>query len=110
MSDHFIDDLMFITPLGHTPGIKLFGEVTAEHKIPVTLAVVRCGEQHQEVTVDLTGIQYISQAALEALVDLARALHPSLHLTLRARPDLDLTGRLAARGWHGVENLQISEA
>ncbi|GGY20955.1 hypothetical protein GCM10010358_83560 [Streptomyces minutiscleroticus] len=110
MSDYFIDDLMVITPLSQAPGIKLFGQVTADHKVPLTRALLRCRGGHREVTVDLTAVDYISQGALEALVDVARTLPSSLCLTLRARPELGLQSRLAARGWHAVESLQIREA
>ncbi|MER6695240.1 hypothetical protein [Streptomyces minutiscleroticus] len=112
MTDHYIDDLMFITPLGHAPGIRLFGQVTAAHKSPVTLAVLHCHGQHQDttdVTVDLTGVHYLSQDALKALIDVARALPPSLRLTLRARPELSLPERLATHGWHETDTLQVNE-
>ncbi|GAA2281645.1 hypothetical protein GCM10010145_62360 [Streptomyces ruber] len=113
MSDHFIDDLMFITPLGHAPGIRLFGQITAAHKSPVTLALLHCQGQHQDttdVTVDLTGVQYLSQDALKALLDVARALPPPLRLTLRARPELGLPQRLTTHGWHESDNLRVNEA
>ncbi|MFD7819244.1 STAS domain-containing protein [Streptomyces sp. NPDC059785] len=109
MSDYFIDDLMIITPLGHAPGIRLFGQVTGAHAVPLTRALIRCRGQHKDVTVDLTGIDYLSHSALETLVDAARDLPSSLHLTLRARPELRLAARFAARGWHEIPGLHLSE-
>ncbi|GGM21176.1 hypothetical protein GCM10010129_76800 [Streptomyces fumigatiscleroticus] len=112
MSDHFIDDLMFITPLGHAPGIRLFGQITAAHKSPVALALMHCRGQHQDttdITVDLTGVHHLSQQALIALIDVARALPPPLCLTLRARPELGLKQRLADHGWHEMDDLRISD-
>ncbi|GGZ20952.1 hypothetical protein [Streptomyces poonensis] len=110
MSDHFIDDLMFITPLGHPPGIRLVGQVIGVHKIPLALALRSCRRQNGDVTVDLTGVHCLSRSSLETLVDAARTLPPPLRLILRARPALGLQERLAARGWHQLESLQLSEA
>ncbi|GGM23363.1 hypothetical protein GCM10010129_79700 [Streptomyces fumigatiscleroticus] len=113
MADHFIDDLMFITPLGHAPGIRIFGQITAARKSPVTLALMHCHEQHwdtTDVTVDLTGVLYLCQEALKALLDVAHTLPPLLRLTLRARPELGLSERLTAHGWQEMDNLRISEA
>ncbi|WP_221348225.1 STAS domain-containing protein [Streptomyces beigongshangae] len=110
MSKYFADDLMFITPLSHEPGIKLFGEVTGAHEIPLSLALLSCRRQHENVTVDLTGVHYLSRSALETLVAAARSLPPPGCLTLRARPELDLPGRFASHGWHETRSLQLSEA
>ncbi|WP_328494741.1 hypothetical protein OHS59_19815 [Streptomyces sp. NBC_00414] len=109
MSKYFIDDLMFIQPLGHEPGIKLYGQVMGVHQIPLTLALQSCRRQHQDVTVDLTGVHYLSQSALETLVSAADTLPPPGRLTLRAGPELDLPGRLASRGWHETQSLQLAE-
>ncbi|MFF3485698.1 hypothetical protein ACFYXC_20845 [Streptomyces sp. NPDC002701] len=110
MSKYFADDLMFIMPLGPEPGIKLYGQVMGAHKIPLHLALLACRRRHRDVTVDLTGLHYLSQSALETLVGAARTLPPPLRLTLRAGPDLDLPGRLAAHGWHETQSLQLSDA
>lgn len=110
MSKYFADDLMFITPLVYEPGIKLYGQVMGAHKIPLNLALLACRRQHKDITVDLTGVHYLSQSALETLVGAARTLPPPGRLILRARPDLDLPGRIAARGWHETQSLQLAEA
>ncbi|GGZ38133.1 hypothetical protein [Streptomyces poonensis] len=110
MSDYFIDDFMFITPLAHGPGIRLVGQVLRVHKIPLLLALMSCRRQDKDVTVDLTGVHYLSPSALEILVCAARGLPPDLCLTLWARPALGLQERLAARGWHEMESLRLSEA
>ena len=110
MSKYFADDLMFITPLVHEPGIKLFGDVMRAHEFPLNLALLGCCRQHRSVTVDLTNVHYLSPSALETLVDAARTLPAQGRLTLRARPELDLRGRFAARGWHESHSLQLCEA
>ncbi|MEU7260937.1 hypothetical protein AB0B21_34800 [Streptomyces rimosus] len=109
MASYFIDDFLFITPFGHEPGIRLFGQVSGAHRAPLTLALLSCRTDHEDVTIDLTGVHHISQSALETLVGVSRSLYPPLRLILRARPELELYGRLAARGWHEMEGLHLSE-
>ncbi|BCL28666.1 hypothetical protein ACFFS2_04455 [Streptomyces aurantiacus] len=109
MSTYFADDLMFIQPLIDEPGIKLYGQVMGIHKIPLNLALQACRRQHQNITIDLTRVDHLSRSALETLVGAARSLPPSVRLTLRARPELDLPGRLTAHGWHETQSLHLAE-
>ncbi|MFF3484212.1 hypothetical protein ACFYXC_13165 [Streptomyces sp. NPDC002701] len=108
MNSYFIDGLAFITPLDYEPGIKLSGQVMAQHRIPLNLALLACHRQHHDVTVDLTDVHYLSESALDILVTTAHTLPPPGSLTLTAPPELNIPERLAAHGWPPTTNLRLA--
>ncbi|GGV73237.1 hypothetical protein GCM10010277_86890 [Streptomyces longisporoflavus] len=109
MRSYFSDDSLLIVPSGGFEGVRLFGEVLGSHKgaLAVTLADQR--RTTQEITVDLTGVRYLANSALETLVALANGLRPPQHLLIRATPELALRDRLAERGWDEIETLRLIE-
>lgn len=91
--------------------MRLCGEVYAAHRRPLAVAVAEAGQDAptHEISVDLTGVGYLANSALETLVALARLLVPPQHLLVRAAPELGLGERIAARGWHQIETLHLVE-
>lgn len=61
----------------------------------------------QEITVDLTAVDYLSDSALATLVGLARTLRPPQMLCIPAKPALRLHLSLQARGWDGYDTLRL---
>ncbi|GHE93519.1 hypothetical protein GCM10018785_69190 [Streptomyces longispororuber] len=82
------------------PGLILHGEVLAAHKGVLTKALLDCGQDHDVVTLDLTGVSYLSNAALQILVVFAQRLTPPRHLLVRSPRALDLQERLTRRDWN----------
>ncbi|MEV1027075.1 hypothetical protein [Streptomyces sp. NPDC050264] len=110
MRGYFIDDLLLITPLHHTDGVRLFGEVIGAHKVPLALAVTDYARTAAEITVDLTRVRYLSNSVVETLVALARSLSPPQRLRVLAGPELRLTERLKRHGWDQIDTLRLSGA
>ncbi|WP_371525235.1 STAS domain-containing protein [Streptomyces sp. NBC_01283] len=110
MHGYFADDLLLIVP--STPaaeGLCLFGEVLGEHKGALAMALTTQCRGTQEITIDLTGVHYLANSALEILVALAKNLQPPQRLLIRAASELALRERLTARGWDGIETLRLTE-
>ncbi|MFE0103391.1 hypothetical protein [Streptomyces sp. NPDC059009] len=110
MRDVFMDELLLITPLHDTAGVRLYGEVIGVHRAPLAVVVAEHSRNADEITVDLTRVEYVSNAILETLVVLARRLVPPQHLCVRATSELGLQERLVAHGWDDIESLQVSAA
>ncbi|KUL52991.1 hypothetical protein [Streptomyces sp. NRRL S-1521] len=109
MRGYFADELLLITPSSTTPGVCLFGEVIGTHKGPLAIALAEQSLRTQEITVDLTGVHYLANSALEILVALANNLRPPQCLLVRAPTALGLRERVAARGWDRMETLRLIE-
>lgn len=109
MRDYYVDEFLLIMPATSGTGVRLCGEVYAAHSGPLALAVTRASHSAptNEITVDLTGVGYLANSALETLIALARQLHPPQHLLVRAAPALGLAERLADRGWERLETLRL---
>ncbi|MEV5607514.1 hypothetical protein [Streptomyces sp. NPDC052225] len=110
MRGYFIDDQLLITTLHHDDGVRLFGEVLGAHKAPLALAVTEYARTADEITVDLTRVDFLANGALETLVALARGLEPPQYLCLVAGAGLDLAERLATRGWDAIDTLRLRVA
>ncbi|MFE6158547.1 hypothetical protein ACFQ7F_06475 [Streptomyces sp. NPDC056486] len=107
MRGYFADDLLLIVPTNAPKGVRLFGEVLGSHKGALVLALTAQSRATQEITVDLTGVHYIADSALEILVALANHLPSPQRLVIRATPALALRERFAAQGWDHIEILQL---
>ncbi|MEU5958616.1 hypothetical protein [Streptomyces sp. NPDC047525] len=107
MHGYFADDSLIIVPSGASQGVRLFGEVLGTHKGALTLALTDQHGSTQEIAIDLTGVHYLANSALEILVALANHLQPPHCLLIRATPELALRERLTARGWDDIETLQL---
>lgn len=109
MHDYFSDDLLLILPSPRGAGVRLCGEVYAAHRKPLAVAVsvARHRAPMHEITVDLTGVGYLANSALETLVALASQLVPPQNLVVRAGLELKLIERLAAGGWDSIETLRV---
>lgn len=112
MRDYFADDRLLILPTTRGPGVWLCGEVYGAHRpsLAVAVSVARQHAPGGEITVDLTGVGYLANSALETLVALARQLIPPQCLVVRAAGELGLGERIAARGWDQLETLRLEEA
>ncbi|MFJ9037847.1 hypothetical protein ACIRF8_14800 [Streptomyces sp. NPDC102406] len=110
MRGYFVDDLLLIAPLHQRTGIRLFGEVIGAHKASLAVAVAECGRSAEEITVDLTQVDYLANGALETLVALARSLSGEQCLRVLAAPELRVRERLSARGWDRIETLRLIAA
>ncbi|MEU6127352.1 hypothetical protein [Streptomyces sp. NPDC047123] len=108
MRGYFIDELLLIAPLRNAAGVRLFGEVMGVHKAPLAVAVTEHGKDTDEVTVDLTRVDYLANSALQTLVALALSLDPPQRLRILAKPELGLEERLAAHGWDTIDSLHLS--
>ncbi|MEW2528641.1 hypothetical protein [Streptomyces sp. NPDC047071] len=107
MRGYFADDLLVMMPAGAFAGVRLFGEVVSAHRGPLAVALTEQSKESQEITLDLTGVRYFANSALEILVVLGRHLRPPQCLVVRAAPELGLRDRLAARGWDDIETLRL---
>ncbi|MFI0242986.1 STAS domain-containing protein [Streptomyces sp. NPDC016845] len=107
MQNFFVDDRCLITPLQREEGVRLFGEVVGAHQVPLATAVAECAQRAQEITVDLTAVDYLSNSALATLVGLARTLRPPQALVIVSQPALRLDLRLQERGWDGLDTLYL---
>ncbi|MEL3944248.1 hypothetical protein [Streptomyces sp. LNU-CPARS28] len=110
MRGYFTDDLLLILPSDTTASVRLFGEVISTHRGPLALAITGQSDQGDEITVDLTGVHYLANSALEILVAVALRLTQPACLVVRATVELDLRGRLAARGWDQINTLRLTDA
>lgn len=110
MRGYFADDLLLIVPSTATEGVCLFGEVLGAHKGALAMALTAQSRTTQEITIDLTGVHYLANSALEILVALANNLRPPQGLLIRAAPELALQERLNARGWDDIETLRVVDA
>ncbi|MGH4031105.1 hypothetical protein ACQB60_19465 [Actinomycetota bacterium Odt1-20B] len=110
MHDVFVDELLLITPLRDTVGVRLYGEAIGVHRAPLAVAVTEHSRSAEEITIDLTRVEYVSNAILETLVVLAKRLGPAQRLCVRTSPELGLEDRLAAQGWDKIESLRVSSA
>ncbi|MGW7080092.1 STAS domain-containing protein [Streptomyces sp. NPDC054866] len=107
MRGFFADDLLLIVPAPHTEGVCVFGEVLGAHKGALAMALNEQRQTAQEITIDLTGVHYLANSALEILVALAKNLQPPQRLLVRAAPELAIQERLTARGWDGIATLRL---
>ncbi|MEV0521856.1 hypothetical protein AB0I66_00375 [Streptomyces sp. NPDC050439] len=109
MRDYYADDLLLILPSSGGAGVRLCGEVYAAHRTPLALAVstARQSAPTHEITVDLTGVAYLANSALETLVALACQLALPQRLVVRADPELRLGERIAAGGWSQTVTLRV---
>ncbi|WP_394437307.1 hypothetical protein [Streptomyces sp. SGAir0957] len=107
MRGFFVDNLLMITPMHHTDGVRLYGEVMGAHRIPLALAVTDCARTAQEITVDLTSVDYLSSGALQTLVAVARSLRAPQYLCIHAGPELRLAERCAQHGWDQLDTLRL---
>lgn len=105
MRDYYVDDLLIIAST--ITGVRLFGEVIGTHKGPLLVALARQRRNTEEITVDLSGVHYLSNSALETLVAIAHCLRPPQHLLLRSYDGLGLQERLTAKGWERIETLRL---
>lgn len=105
MRDYYADDLLIIAST--ITGVRLFGEVIGAHKGPLLVALARQRRNTEEITVDLSGVHYLSNSALETLVAIANCLRPPQHLLLRSYDGLGLQERLTAAGWERIETLRL---
>ncbi|MET9497052.1 hypothetical protein [Streptomyces sp. NPDC006552] len=110
MRGYFVDERLLITPLRHTPGVRLCGEIVGAHKAPLAVAVAEAGREAEAITVDLAQVKYLANGALETLVALARNLTPPQYLHVLAAPGLRVHERLAAAEWDRIETLRLSPA
>ncbi|MGW7271668.1 STAS domain-containing protein [Streptomyces sp. NPDC054864] len=108
MRGYFADDLLLIVPSTATDGVCLFGEVLGAHKGALAMALNAPRGITQEITIDLTGVHYLANSALEILVALAKNLRPPQRLLIHAAPELALRERLDARGWGDIETLRLT--
>ncbi|MBO1333615.1 hypothetical protein [Streptomyces sp. VRA16 Mangrove soil] len=108
MHGYYVDDLVLITPVQHPAGVRLIGRLIGAHKVPLTQAVQEQSRGCREVVVDLTGVDYLANSALETLVAVARTLGPPRCLDVRAPARLGLGERLTGHGWDGVETLRLT--
>ncbi|MEU2559176.1 hypothetical protein ABZ626_07530 [Streptomyces longispororuber] len=102
MNGVFADDLLVMLP-SPRPGLILHGEVLAAHKGVLAKALFECcqdHDDHDEVTLDLTGVSYLSNGALQILVAFAQRLAPPRNLLVRSPRALDVQERLIRRGWN----------
>lgn len=107
---YFADDLLLIVPsTTAAEGVCLFGEVLGEHKGALAMVLTSQRRSTQELTIDLTGVHYLANSALEILVALAKNLQSPQHLLIRAAAELALGERLTARGWDSIETLCLAE-
>ncbi|MEV8321411.1 STAS domain-containing protein [Streptomyces sp. NPDC059900] len=109
MHGYYADEILLVLPLFDGPGLRLRGEVLADHRGPLALAVAGEAARTDTVVLDLTGVRFISHGALDFLAVLARRITPPQHLLLRARPDLALRARLAERGHDTIATLRLEE-
>ncbi|MFD0413892.1 hypothetical protein [Streptomyces sp. NPDC127108] len=93
-------------PSTDRPGVRLSGEVVSSHRAPLALALTDQA-QEDEILLDLTGVHYLANSALEVLVAFARHLNPPECLLVRATDELGLRQRLAARGWDQLDTLRL---
>ncbi|MEV6758612.1 hypothetical protein [Streptomyces sp. NPDC051214] len=107
MRGYFADDLLLIVPSTAAKGVCLYGEVLGAHKGALAMALTAQSRATQEITIDLTGVHYLANSALEILVALANNLQPPQSLVVRAAPQLELQERLNARGWDDIDTLRI---
>ncbi|MEV0439603.1 STAS domain-containing protein [Streptomyces spectabilis] len=110
MRGYFADDLLLMMPSGTCAGVRLFGEVVSAHRAPLAVALTEQSKGSEEITLDLTGVRYFANSALEILVALSRHLRPPQRLVVRAAPALGLRERLAAQGWDGIATLRLIDA
>lgn len=106
MHGYFADDLLLIVP-SPPGGVCLFGEVLGEHRGALMLAVTGQHRTTNEITIDLTGVHYLANSALEILIALANFLRPPQCLLIRATPALALRARLAENGWDQMHSLRL---
>ncbi|WP_394429354.1 hypothetical protein [Streptomyces sp. SGAir0957] len=106
-NNYFVDELLLITPLHKQAGVRLFGQVVGAHKASLAVAVAEHSRTHDEVTVDLTQVNYLANGALETLVALARSLTPPQRLRVLTCPGLRVQERLAAEGWDQIDTLWV---
>lgn len=107
MRDCFADHLCLITPLHtHKPGPPA-GELVGQHPVLAAAGAAASARRVDEITVDLTGVDYLSNDALAALVGLARTLHLPQRLCLVARPRLLLHLRLPQYGGDEIATLRL---
>ncbi|MEU6676318.1 hypothetical protein [Streptomyces sp. NPDC046853] len=109
MPSYFNDDSLLIVPAGTSAGVRLFGEVLGAHKGALTVALTDQRRVTHEITIDLRGVHYLANSALEILVALAHNLRPPQCLLIRSDPALALRERLAEHGWDDIETLQLVE-
>ncbi|WP_369216138.1 hypothetical protein [Streptomyces flavofungini] len=110
MRGYFADELLLITPSSNAAGVSLFGEVVGTHKGPLAVALAEQSLRAQEITVDLAGVHYLANSALEILVALANSLRPPRRLLVRAPAGLGLRERVTAHGWDRIEALRLIDA
>jgi hypothetical protein len=110
MRGYFADDSLLIVPSSAFQGVCLFGEVLGAHKGALAVALTDQRRITHEITIDLTGVHYLANSALEILVALARNLRSPQCLLIRATPELGLRERLTAHGWDDVETLRLIDA
>ncbi|WJV44810.1 hypothetical protein [Streptomyces flavofungini] len=106
MRGYFVDDLLLIMPSTDRRGVRLTGEVVSTHRAPLALALTDQAREG-EILLDLTGVHFLANSALEILVAFARHLNPPECLLVRAKAELALEQRLAARGWDTIETLRL---
>ncbi|MGW6059047.1 STAS domain-containing protein [Streptomyces sp. NPDC055189] len=107
MHTYFSDDSLLIVPAGNSDSVRLIGEVFGAHKGALAVALTDQRRITHEITLDLTGVHYLANSALETLVALANNLRPPQRLLIRAAPELALRERLTEHGWDDIEALRL---
>ncbi|MEU5773276.1 hypothetical protein ABZ819_08210 [Streptomyces venezuelae] len=110
MRDCFADELLLMMPLFDAPGVRLRGEVTGAHCGPLALALTDAAVRTDEVVLDLTDVQFVSNSILEVLTILAHRFTPPRHLLVKAGADLRLRERTTAYGWEQIATVRLEEA
>ncbi|MFF3493088.1 hypothetical protein ACFYWS_17195 [Streptomyces sp. NPDC002795] len=108
MRGYFADEHLLIIPLRDVAGLRLYGEVVGAHRALLTVAVTEHAKSGDEITVDLTRVDYLANSVLETLVALALSLTPPKRLCLLAPPELGLAERLEHHGWDQIDTLRLA--
>jgi anti-anti-sigma factor len=77
------DQLLRITPLADTPGLRIEGELDRSTLPILTRALA---QMTGSFTLDLSGLTFIDVGGLRALITTAAGLHAGHRLTLRSAP------------------------
>ncbi|WP_409235487.1 hypothetical protein [Streptomyces sp. PA5.6] len=110
MRGYFADELLLMLPLYDAPGVRLRGEVLGTHRGPLALVLTEEAGRTDEIVLDLTDVRFISNSILDILSVLARRLVPPQCLLVKARADLELRERTAARGWNEIGTVRLEES
>ncbi|WP_306337305.1 hypothetical protein [Streptomyces sp. KL118A] len=109
MRGYFADELLLMMPLFNAPGVRLWGEVTGAHCGPLALALTDAAARTDEIVLDLTDVQFVSNSILEILTVLARRFTPPRSLLVKAGAGLRLRERTTVYGWEQLATVRLEE-